>query len=129
VTGAKVVDPSVVAAILFGEPEAEAAVQRIGDARLIAPTLLAFELANVCLTKCRRHPDRRNKLIAAYALRERFGIEEVAVEVEAALGLAETTGLTVYDASYRSLARAHNVSLVTFDRALDRAAMAGKTPR
>lgn len=125
----KVVDASVVAAILFGEPEAEAAVQRTGDARLIAPTLLAFELANVCLTKCRRHPAQREKVLAAYALRERFGIEEVAVEVASALELAEATGLTVYDASYLWLARAHGVSLVTFDRALERAAMVRQTTR
>lgn len=128
-TDVKVVDASVVAAILFGEPEAEAAVQRIGDARLIAPTLLAFELANVCLTKCRRHTDRREKLLAAYVLRERFAIEEVAVDLAASLELAEATGLTVYDASYLWLARAQGVALVTFDRALERAAMAREMRR
>jgi uncharacterized protein with PIN domain len=40
----KVVDASALAALLFGEPEAE----RLGNARLAAPALLGFELANVC---------------------------------------------------------------------------------
>ena len=53
----KVIDASALAALLFGEPEAEAVVERLGDARLVAPSLLGFELANVCLIKCRRHPE------------------------------------------------------------------------
>jgi uncharacterized protein with PIN domain len=51
----KVIDASPLAALLFGEPEAAAVVGRLGDARLVAPSLLDFELANICLLKCRRH--------------------------------------------------------------------------
>jgi len=124
VTDVKVVDTSALAAILFGEPEAEAVVARIGEARLVAPTLLAFELANVCLVKCRRFPDRREKLLSAFALRGRFALEEAAVDHVEALALAETSGLTVYDASYLWLARRLGVPLVTLDKALERAATA-----
>ncbi len=123
-TDVKVVDTSALAAILFGEPEAEAIVARIGEARLVAPTLLAFELANVCLVKCRRFPDRREKLLSAFALRGRFALEEAAVDHVEALALAETSGLTVYDASYLWLARRLGVPLVTLDKALERAATA-----
>jgi predicted nucleic acid-binding protein len=122
VTDVKVVDTSALAAILFGEPQAEAIVARIGEARLIAPTLLTFELANVCLVKIRRHPDRREALLSAFALRGRFALEEAAVDHAAALALAEATGLTVYDASYLWLARRLDVPLVTLDKALERAA-------
>ena len=55
----KVVDASAVAAVLFGEPEADEIAERLRDARPVAPGLLAFELANVCLVKMRRHPDQR----------------------------------------------------------------------
>jgi uncharacterized protein with PIN domain len=41
----KVVDASALAALLFGEPEAEAIAGRLDNARLVAPALLAFELA------------------------------------------------------------------------------------
>jgi len=47
----KVVDASALAALLFGEPEAEAVAGQLSNARLVAPGLLAFELANVCLIK------------------------------------------------------------------------------
>ena len=121
-TDVKVVDASAVAAILFGEPAGEAVAERIGEARLVAPTLIAFELANVCLVKCRRYPDQRDKLLAASALRDRLRVEEVAVDPAEALALAERTGLTVYDATYLWLARKLGAPLITLDEALQRVA-------
>jgi uncharacterized protein with PIN domain len=69
VTPVKVVDASALGALLFGEPEAEAVAERLGDARLVAPSLLGFELTNVCLKKSRRHPEQRSSLTgrSAYA--------------------------------------------------------------
>jgi predicted nucleic acid-binding protein len=46
VTDPKVVDASALAALLFAEPEADSIAQLEG-ARLVAPSLLDFELANV----------------------------------------------------------------------------------
>ena len=121
-TAVKVVDASALAALLFGEPEAEAAAARLDGARLVAPSLIAYELANVCLTKCRRHPDRREAILAAFRLRARLGVEELAVDPARELDLALATGLTAYDASYLYLARRLGAELVTFDKALGRAA-------
>jgi uncharacterized protein with PIN domain len=44
----RVVDASALAALLFGEPEAESSAIQLADSRLVAPSLLGFELANVC---------------------------------------------------------------------------------
>jgi predicted nucleic acid-binding protein len=90
----------------------------------VAPSLLAFELANVCLMKCRRHPDQRDELIAGFQLRSRLNIEEIAVEHAGVLNLASETGLTAYDASYLWLARRLGADLVRRDKALARAASA-----
>jgi len=117
----KVVDASAVAALLFGEPEAEAVAGRLSGARLMAPGLLAFELANVCLVKCRRHPTQKRALTAAFRLRRRLEVEAVSVDHDAALELATATGLTAYDASYLWLARQLGAELVTLDRRLARA--------
>jgi predicted nucleic acid-binding protein len=114
----RVVDASALAALLFGEPEAAMVAERLGDARLVAPALLAFELANVCLTKCRRHPMLRAALMEAFALRGRLRVEEVSVDHDAVLGLAQASGLTVYDASYLWLARQMGAEIVTLDRQL-----------
>lgn len=118
----KVLDASALAALLFGEPEAEAVATRLDGARLVAPLLLGFELANVCLIKARRHPEQREALTAAFRLRARLGVEEMAVDHEGALGAAAATGLTTYDASYLWLARQLGAELVTLDRQLATAA-------
>lgn len=117
-TDVKVVDASAVAALLFAEPEAEAIVERLEGARLAAPALLDFELANVCLTKIRRQPNQREALFAAFRLAHRLNVESIAVDHAAALVLAEATGLTAYDASYLWLCRALRAELVTLDRKL-----------
>jgi predicted nucleic acid-binding protein len=118
VTGVKVVDASALAALVFGEPEAEAVAARLEGGRLTAPALLDFELANVCLIKMRRQPGAREASRAAYGLAQRLNIEIVAVDYAATLDLAETTGLTAYDASYLWLSRVLGAELVTLDRAL-----------
>jgi predicted nucleic acid-binding protein len=121
VMAVKVVDASALAALLFGEPEAEAVAGRLGDAHLVAPALLDFELANVCLIKSRRHPEQRPALMAAFRLRDRLAVEEVAVDHDGSLALAATTGLTAYDASYLWLARQLGAELVTLDKQLAKA--------
>jgi predicted nucleic acid-binding protein len=122
VTGVKVVDASAVAALLFGEPEAEAIAKRFGGAKLVAPSLLVFELANVCLVKTRRHPEQELALVAAFGLRTRLAVQEAAVDHEGVLALAASTGLTGYDASYLWLAQELGAELVTLDRRLAGAA-------
>lgn len=120
-TPIKVVDASALAALLFAEPEADDVALQLSGTRLVAPALVWFELANVCLVKSRRHPELRAALAAAFRLRDRLVIEDVAVDQDAALELAMQTGLTVYDASYLWLARQLGAELVTLDRQLARA--------
>ena len=121
-TTVKVVDTSALAALLFGEPDAEDVAARLDGARFAAPGLLGFELANVCATKCRRHPGQRGALLAAFRLRERLAIQEIAVDHAGALEIALATGLTAYDASYLWLARQLGAELVTLDKKLRAAA-------
>ncbi len=117
----KVVDASALAALLFGEPEAEHVAGRLTDSRLVAPALLQFELANVYLIKCRRHPNQNDTLRTAFALRVWMQVEEIAVDHDENLALATAIGLTAYDASYLWLARRLNAELVTLDRQLGKA--------
>jgi predicted nucleic acid-binding protein len=84
----KVADASAVAALLYGEPQGEAVAERLEDARLVAPALLGFEVANVCLTKMRQHPRRKEALLAAFRIMDRLAIEIVAVDHAGVLELA-----------------------------------------
>ena len=61
--------------------------------------------------------------MAALRLRDRLGVEEIAVDHDAVVELAIATGLTAYDASYLWLAHQLGAELITLDRQLARAAV------
>jgi predicted nucleic acid-binding protein len=116
-----VVDASALAAVMFAEPAREEVAARIEGALLIAPHLLPFELANICLSKCRRHPDLRNEMIAQFGRFAALNIDLRDVDFPSVRALADETGLTAYDASYLWLARVLDADLVTLDRELAKA--------
>jgi predicted nucleic acid-binding protein len=118
----KVVDASAFAAVLFDEAESSAVAIRLEGMSLVAPRMLTFELANICRTKIRQRPAEQAVLMAAFAVRHSFNVEEMAVDPEAVLTLALATSLTAYDASYLWLARDLGAELITLDKALARAA-------
>jgi predicted nucleic acid-binding protein len=120
----KVVDASALAALLFDEPEAKAVADRLQDGNLVAPALLSFEIASVCLKKLRSNPQHREALLAAFALYARMPIEIVEVDHADTLQLAEALGLTSYDAAYLWLAQKLAAELVTLDRTLQTAGLA-----
>ncbi len=114
----RVVDASAIAALLFGEPEAPIVAAQLRNGKLVAPPLLAYEVASVCLKKLRRYPERRDTLLAAHQLLGRMPIVETSVDLPEAVAIAEHVGLTVYDASYIWLARKLRSELITLDQQL-----------
>jgi predicted nucleic acid-binding protein len=122
---AKVIDASALAALIFGEPDAEKIVERIGDSELVAPALLPFELASVCLKKIGLHPANRERLISALMLFPRMEIKTAIVQLHEAVALAERKQLTIYDAAYLWLANSLDCELITLDRELAAAARHG----
>jgi predicted nucleic acid-binding protein len=110
------------AALLFGEPEAETVAVRLEGSSLFAPALLGFEIASVCLKKLRRDAQQRGALLAAFGLYTRMPIEIVEIDHADTLGLAEAFGLSSYDAAYLWLADKLAAELVTLDKRLQTAA-------
>ena len=119
----KVIDASALSAVLFGEPEAASVADRL-TGELVAPALLSFELANVCLMKMRRHPADRDRLAASFKLLARMAIRTVDVDHAGIVDLGGQSGLTAYDAAYLWLARRLGAELVTLDRKLAAAVVA-----
>jgi len=118
---AKVVDASALAALLFGEPEAETVAHRLQGVEMVAPTLLPYELTNMCWKKRRLHPEMAAALVDGLRRFSRLGIGLMEVDHYEVLALADESGLMAYDASYLWLANRLGAELVTLDRALERA--------
>jgi predicted nucleic acid-binding protein len=120
-----VVDASALAALLFGEPEGPAVARRMEGRPLLAPTLLRYEMASVCVKKIGEEPEQAAGLLSALRLMPRMGIREVQMPAEGLAEVARESGLTAYDAAYLWLAREMGAQLVTLDRRLRKAAEDG----
>ena len=117
-----VVDASMIAAIIFAEPEAAIARQMVSGAELQAPALLHFELTNIARSKATSLPGRLPQLAMELQVGLDMGIRLHQVSFRDVLDLAVETRLTAYDASYLHLAQILGEPLATFDRALRTAA-------
>jgi len=114
----KVVDASVLGAVVFQEPRLAAAVALLQGAELYAPILLAYELASIARKKALLHPPSAQDLLANLEDAQAMDIRWMEVNHLAVVRLALETGLTTYDASYLQLAQSLGLALVTFDERL-----------
>jgi predicted nucleic acid-binding protein len=115
-----VVDASALGAIVFEEPSGAQVWPRLQGVTVCAPTLLKFELANIAVTKSRRHPESTEQFFSALALviDERTDIVWHDVPATDVALMARATGLSAYDASYLWLAGMLDADLVTLDTKL-----------
>ncbi len=118
-----VIDCSLMSAMLWAEPAADAARERTRGRSLHAPALLAYELANVARNKCRSGVPEAvaREGLAAFAEHRIALHDEPPAEL---FDLAQRLGLTAYDAAYLSLAMQLRAPLLTFDHKLASAAHA-----
>ena len=116
------VDASVLAALIFGEPRADEADSLLRGVELHAPSLLAYELTRIAQRKAGQTPTQRVAFEEGLETALAMNIRWREVNHSAVLQLALQTNLTSYDASYLYLSRALGATLATFDRRLQAAA-------
>jgi predicted nucleic acid-binding protein len=117
-----VVDASVVAALLFLEPQAESLVTQLAGADLAAPSLLPYEVSNVAIMKVRRRLITPAAAANSLDLLARLDVRLHPVPALRAFEIAERTGLTAYDGAYVWLAGALGAPVATLDARVARAA-------
>ena len=112
---AVICDASVLAAIVFGEPRSAEALALTRSRRLLAPTLLPYEMAQTAVAKCGCRPADASRITRAFTESLRVSIRLLAPSWPAVVQVAQENGLSAYDASYLHLALALRVPLATFD--------------
>ena len=124
-----VVDSSVVLSWLLGDETSDitdAVAEDVHRSGAAAPALLRSEVANVLVIA-----ERRGRISSATMHASLSDFEDMAIELEpgldaaatrAVVQLAQTEGLTVYDASYLELALRLDAELLTLDKELVAAA-------
>jgi len=119
-----VVDASAIIAVIFEEPSADAIEDCLVGQQLVAPVVLALEVANACIIRKRRQPPVPLSAKELFDLFEDWSVRLLPVDYGGVIGIAGATGLTAYAASYLWLARYLECGLVTLDRRLSSAASA-----
>jgi predicted nucleic acid-binding protein len=119
----QIVDASAIAALVFGEPEKPWVEDVTDNAELLAPSLLPFELGNICWKKLRRSPEQADIILAAWnAWCASALVKSEATDPVETLILAREHNLTFYDASYLWLAQDRAAQLISLDARLVRTA-------
>lgn len=113
---ARVVDASALGALLFGEPQAEEVAERLRNADLVAPAILQFEVASICLKKIKAQPRYTDKIFSAFMYLPSLAIQYIDIDHVKVIELAHEKKLTTYDASYLWLALKLKAELVTLDK-------------
>jgi predicted nucleic acid-binding protein len=117
-----VCDASALAASLVDSgPEGDWAVSRLANAHLLAPSLIAFQTANILRRLERGGKISPDQAAQAHADLVDMPIEYWPYELLAAAAWQHRHNLTSYDASYVALAELSSATLVTLDRRLGRA--------
>lgn len=116
-----VVDCSAVAAVLFDEPNKDAALQTMQGKQLFAPELLDHEFVSVAIKKATLLPESFVAQSIEHFLQLR--LTRCTPDMQAQWRLARAHQLTAYDAAYLQLAVELNAPLATLDRRLGEVAV------
>jgi len=113
-------DCSVLAAVLFDEPQRNRAAEALTGMEIFAPYLIDHELASVAVKKARQGLEE----VAHQALADLAELQITRCRVDAAAQwrIALELDLSAYDAAYLQLALDLQAPLATFDQRLGRAA-------
>lgn len=115
-----VTDCSVLAALLFDEPDADVVAEALGGNELFAPDLIDHEFVSVAIKKSQAGLEELAEQGLARSVK--MQLTRCRTDSQAQFQLALAYNLTSYDAAYLWLAEQLQAPLATFDRRLAAAA-------
>lgn len=117
-----VVDASVLIAAITNEKEKEKLVAMTGEAELIAPLSVHWEIGNAFSSLMKRKRVTLKEALQAIDVYLKIPVRFVEVELKESLELADEAGLYAYDAYLLRCAAKYRLPLLTLDAGLIRAA-------
>jgi len=117
-----VVDASVLIAAITNEKEKEKLVAMTGEAGLIAPLSVHWEIGNAFSSLLKRKRVTLKEALQAIDVYLKIPVRFVEVELKESLELADEAGLYAYDAYILRCAAKYRLPLLTLDAGLIRAA-------
>lgn len=119
----RIVDASAIGAVLLVEEEATWVNEQGDGVELAAPSILPFEVGNICWKRLRRSASEATSILAIWAAwNASLPVRLMEPDPVQTLRLAHETGLTFYDASYLRLAQEQGADLISLDSQLVRIA-------
>ena len=119
-----VVDTSIIIAVLTSEAERAVLVERTRGVDLVAPTSVHWEIGNAFAAMLKRQRITLSEIDQALDAYTQIPLRLLAVDLKAALKLADTHNVYAYYAYMMACAKSQRVPLLTLDRGLSRAAEA-----
>ncbi len=124
----RVVDTSVIIAVIGNEPQKAALIAQTQGAQLFAPASLPHEIGNAFSAMLKRGRIRLPQALAALAAFRQIALTLVDIDLDAALELSARLNIYAYDAYMIACALRLNAPLLTLDAGLKAAAqVAGAT--
>lgn len=117
-----VVDASVLIAVITNEKEKDKLVAMTGEAELIAPLSVHWEIGNAFSSLLKRKRVTRKEALQAIDVYLQIPVRFVEVELKESLELADEAGLYAYDAYLLRCAAKYRLPLLTLDGRLIQAA-------
>ena len=117
-----VIDASVLIAVITNEDEKEKLIQLTGEAELIAPLSVHWEIGNAFSSLLKRKRLTLEEVLEAIDIYLQVPVRFVEVELTESLELASELGLYAYDAYLLRCATKYRLPLLTLDGRLAEAA-------
>jgi predicted nucleic acid-binding protein len=117
-----VLDASALAAVIFDEPQGIPIEKELREGRLVAPSLIGYEIASVALKKMHDQPDHMEGILESLRAVEQSALELMTIPPISIARLSRQAGISAYDGSYLWLAVELAGTLVTLDQELIKSA-------
>lgn len=111
-----IADTNIFLAVVLDEPERDNIIAMTGDAGLVAPEILPYELGNAFSAMLKRKQVTADEALAALDMAKKIPVRLVSVDIKAALKLAIAHNIYTYDAYFLHCAASASRPLMTLDK-------------